>query len=156
MIQRALQEKILIAFVVVLSLLVIKEGRESVALKAQRPIQPRELFKKVSQSQVKLQVLDVRADVEKFYEDIHIPGAVPYPNCDPEMVSKAVGERIFFYSPTVIVSEDGNLDVFQHCRTQFANVVNLEGGMTAWSDEGLPEDSGEYVPPKAGAGGGCL
>ena len=54
-----------------------------------------------------------------------------------------------FFLVTSIQAQGDEEDAFKLAR-------NLEGGIEGWTDEGLPEDSGEYVPPKPGAGGGCL
>jgi hypothetical protein len=67
-----------------------------------------------------------------------------------------VMERILPSVPTIIVSEDGDAEAFKKCATFFTSARNLEGGLEAWVDANLPEDSGEYIPPKPSAGGGCL
>lgn len=142
--------------IVVLSGLLIAEGRENIQLRAAQPIDAQSLYRKISHSQEKLQILDVRKDVSANYEDIHIPGAIPYPDCDPSQMNEKVLERIFSYAPTIIVSNDGDPQLFARCQSQFKNALNLAGGITAWLDASLPEDSGQYVPPKSSSGGGCL
>lgn len=145
-----------IAAVGVLSALVFVEGSRAAALEAKVGLTAAELYKKLAKSQVKLQIVDVRPDVTESYEDTHVPGAVPFPGCNLEETPEAARERILPTVPTIVVSAEGDAATFEKCRAFFTSARNLEGGMTAWSDEGLPEDSGEYSPPKGGAGGGCL
>jgi rhodanese-related sulfurtransferase len=59
--------------------------------------------------------------------------------------------------PTVIVAA-GEVDAAaaEACAARFTAARVLAGGMEAWSDANLPEDSGEYVAPSSKAGGGCL
>jgi rhodanese-related sulfurtransferase len=144
-----------LALLLCLSLLLLIEGRRNAALLAEVPLAPKELYQKLAKSQARLQIVDVRTDREG-YEDIHLPGAIPFPGCDAEKTPPEAMERILDSAPTIIVSEDGDAEVFRRCRARFTLARNLVGGVTAWSDEGLPEDSGEYVPPKAAGGGGCL
>lgn len=134
-----------IAAVMLLTGAIVVEGRAQHDLLQRVPILPKELYAALASSQ-KPQVIDVRSLDE--YEDVHVPGAIPAVNC-------AVGELLTSV-PTVIVSGDGNKEAFETCAAHFKAARNLEGGMAAWSDANLPEDSGEYVPPMTGAGGGCL
>ena len=140
----------------VLSLLLVSEGRTYQELRAQSVFQPQDLYRKISKSQEKLQIIDVRPDVSSNYEDIHIPGSIPFPECDPSKMDSKVMERIFSYAPTIIVSKKGDSAEFERCRPFFRSALNLAGGIDGWLDSNLPEDSGEYVPPKSSAGGGCL
>lgn len=142
--------------IVVLSLLLVQEGRTHSELSAGSALDARALYRRISSSQVKLQIIDARGGSEEGYEDTHIPGAIPFAGCDFEALDESVRARIFDYAPTVVVSANGESDVFDRCRRHFRTAFNLKGGMTAWLDAGLPEDSGEYVPPKNSAGGGCL
>ena len=139
-----------------LSALVLRDGAFLLDLQAATPIRAKELYRKISHSQLKLQLIDARPSPGEAYEDVHIPGSIPFPDCNPAGVDEKTLSRIFNYAPTVVISADGSREVFEKCRMQFKNAWNLAGGMTAWIDESLPEDSGEYVPPKASAGGGCL
>ena len=140
---------------VVLSALMLSAGMENARLKAQLPIAPKALYKELAKTRAPLQVIDIREDLEE-YEDTHVPGAIPFPGCDPNKTAPEVMERIIPSIPTVIVTEDGDEAAFKKCAPFFKSARNLKGGIEAWDDEGLPEDSDEYVPPKPGAGGGCL
>lgn len=144
-----------IGVVVILALLVVAEGRKNAELTTDLPLTPQELYQKLAKSQVQMQIVDVREEADE-YEDFHLPGAIPFPGCDPSKTAPETLERILTSVPTVVVSADGDTATFKKCRTHFTTARNLTGGFTAWDDEGLPEDSGEYVPPKASAGGGCL
>jgi rhodanese-related sulfurtransferase len=141
--------------ILVLCGLIYSEGQKSVALQSQIALPVQELYKKLSRSQIKLQILDARQNLSD-YEDTHVPGSVPFPNCEFDKLPSEVAEQIFFYMPTVIVSENGDPEVFSRCKSYFKTVQNLQGGITAWVDNNLPEDSGEYYPPRLKAGGGCL
>jgi rhodanese-related sulfurtransferase len=140
----------------VLGVMVFVEGTRAATLEAQVPLTPQELYKKLAKSQVKLQIVDVRADVTEGYEDTHVPGAIPFPGCDLDKAPDNAKERILPTVPTIVVSAEGDAAAFEKCRSFFTSARNLAGGMTAWDDANLPEDSGEYSPPKGSAGGGCL
>jgi rhodanese-related sulfurtransferase len=147
-----------LAFIGVIALLgvvLLVEGKKSVQLQSQIPLSAKELYSKLAHSQVKLQILDVRTGSDG-YEDSHIPGAIPLPGGDLASASSEVRERVFSYVPTLVVSSDGDSKAFEACRANFPLARNLAGGMTAWTSANYPEDSGEWVPPKNHAGGGCL
>lgn len=135
---------------------VVVEGRRRVSLEARVPVGAKELYGLLARSQVRYQIVDVRADLAEGYEDDHIPGAVPMPECDPEKTPKAARDRILPSVPTIIVSEEGDAAAFARCAARFTTARNLGGGMKAWDDANLPEDTGEYTPPSSRAGGGCL
>ncbi len=132
------------------------EGQRRQSLETQVPISAKELYQKLARSQVKLQVIDIRPELEDNYEDAHIPGAIPLPGCDLSAAPPAAAAQILTSAPTIVVSADGDAGTFQGCSGQFKQARNLAGGMEAWTDAAYPEDTGEYMPPKAGAGGGCL
>ncbi len=134
---------------------VVYEGARRADIDSARGIEPRELYKALS-SQTKWQIVDVRGDIEDNYEDVHVPGAIPFPGCKLEDAPEAARVRIVPSMPTVVVSADGAAADFAACKDFFTSARNLNGGVEAWSDENLPEDSGEYIPPKPSAGGGCL
>ena len=141
-----------LAVIAVLGALIFVEGTRAHTLEERVALLPAELYRKLAKSQVKLQIVDARALDE--YEDTRIPGAVPFPGCTTPV--PAAEKHVLASVPTIIVSATGDAATFASCRARFTSARNLAGGMTAWSDAGLPEDSGEYVPPKPGAGGGCL
>lgn len=153
-----------IAIIVVLATLVLSMGKKQIELQKNIPVTANELYEKLSNPKLKVQVIDTRPltsdDDVGGYEDSRIPGALPFPDCDEtKMTSETLQEalkRINPYAYTVIVSADGNREIFEKCAQKFKNVQNLAGGMAAWQEAGLPDESGEYVPPKAGGGGGCL
>jgi rhodanese-related sulfurtransferase len=148
-----------VGWAVVLALLagfVVAEGRTRSDLERRVPVSAQDLYRTLARSQTGWQVVDVREDLEEGYEDARIPGALPMPGCD---LSRAPGEardRILPSVPTVIVTEDGTSEALYRCAAFFTSARVLAGGMEAWSDASLPEDTGEYSPPSAKAGGGCL
>lgn len=146
---------IYVALVALLAGLIGVEGKRNTELQAQVALTPAQLWKKLANSQTKLQIIDARTDLDEF-EDVHIPGAIPFPGCELAKTPDAAVDRIYPYLNTVVVTEDGDKAAFDACAAKFTVAWNLAGGMSAWEDEALPEDSGEYVPPKASAGGGCL
>lgn len=136
---------------------VVAEGRTRADLERRIPVAPEELYRSLARSQAAVQIVDVREDLVDEYEDAHVPGAIPYPGCDPEKAPPAARERVLPSVPTVIVAAgaaDG--EAAEACAARFTTARVLAGGMEAWSDANLPEDSGEYAAPSAKAGGGCL
>lgn len=141
--------------IAVLGGMLVMEGAHSTSLQSKVPVGAKELYDKLANSQVKIQIIDARDDMDE-YEDVHIPGAIPFPGCDLSKTPDAARERILDSAPTIVVTENGADEMFQKCQSAFTTARNLAGGMTAWYDANLPEDSGEYSPPTSGAGGGCL
>jgi rhodanese-related sulfurtransferase len=140
----------------VLGLLLVFEGRHTTELQAHAAVSPKQLFDLLGNPQLKLQIVDLRPYDDDHYIDTHIPGAIPMPDCDLEKAPVGARDRIYPYVTTIIVSESGDEGAFEKCRGKFGVARNLAGGLEAWSDDNKPEDTGEYSPPKAGAGGGCL
>lgn len=140
----------------VLAVLVGAEGRRRVELERRVPVEARQLYRTLAHSQQALQVVDVRPDLADGFEESHLPGALPVPACDLARAPAAVRERIVQSAPTVVVSATGSRDEVEACLGRFAAARSLAGGMAAWSAARLPEDTGEYAPPSAKAGGGCL
>ncbi|HZY05461.1 MAG TPA: rhodanese-like domain-containing protein [Anaeromyxobacteraceae bacterium] len=139
-----------------LSHLVVVEGHARVDLERRLAVEPRELYRTLARSKSGLQVLDVRPDLAAGYEDSHIPGAIPLPGCDEARAPEAARGRVLRSVPTVVVSARGDEPEVHACVDRFTSARSLAGGMEAWSAASLPEDSGEYSPPSARAGGGCL
>jgi rhodanese-related sulfurtransferase len=153
---RRLETAVYLALLAGLSLLVAAEGRRRAELERRVPVAPAELYRTLARSQTSWQVVDVRPDMAEGYEESHVPGAIPLPGCDPERAPAAARARIHATVPTVIVtSGDGGAEV-ERCLARFGAARRLAGGMEAWSQARLPEDSGEYAPPSVKAGGGCL
>ncbi len=132
------------------------EGRRRVELERQLPVEPKELYRLLARTQATWQLLDIRPDLSEGYDDAHVPGALPLPGCDPAAAPEAARARILTTVPTVVISAEGGEPGLQECLARFASARSLAGGMEAWSAASLPEDSGEYTPPSAKAGGGCL
>jgi rhodanese-related sulfurtransferase len=145
-----------VALLLVLSALVVREGRRGAALARDLPLSPGELYRTLARSQAGLQIIDARRDLVDEYEDAHVPGAIPMPACDPVRTPEAARPRIHRGVPTVIVTANGDAAELGRCLAGFTSARTLAGGMEAWSAANLPEDSGEYAPPSARAGGGCL
>jgi rhodanese-related sulfurtransferase len=137
------------AFLLV-TLLILSAGAKNAELSTAKA-----LYKTMASTQRPLQVIDVREDLDE-YDDTHIPGSIPFPGCDMAQTAEEVRPFILKSVPTVIISAEGDDETFEKCRVHFTHAQNLAGGIEGWTDELLPEDSGEYVPPKPGAGGGCL
>jgi len=144
------------AALALLSGMVVGEGRRRAALERRLAVQPEELYRTLARSAVRWQIVDVRPDLEEGYEDARVPGALPLPGCDEASAPPAARDRIQRSVPTVIVSATGAEPGLDACLDRFTAARLLAGGMEAWSDANLPEDSGEYVAPSARAGGGCL
>ncbi len=145
-----------VALLVALSAGVAAEGRRRADLERRVPLGARELYGTLARSRTSWQVVDVRDDLAAGYEDAHVPGALPMPGCDLSRAPAAARDRILTSVPTAIVSEDGKGDEVRTCVARFTSARAVAGGMAAWSEARLPEDTGEYVPPSVKAGGGCL
>lgn len=135
--------------------LVAREAAANARLQTQVPLAAKELYQAIATSQHKLQLVDVRAALDD-YQDTHVPGAIPFPGCDASKAPPGAAERVLASVPTIIISADGDPAAFAACAQHFTQARNLAGGLDAWVDANLPEDSGEYVPPKSATGGGCL
>lgn len=151
-----LEAAVYLALLAGMGALVGVEGRRRAELERRVPVAPAELYRTLARSQTSWQVVDVRADLSGGYEDSHIPGAIPLPGCDAEKAPAAARDRIYPTVPTVLVSSRGDGAAVEKCLTRFAAARRLAGGMQAWDDASLPEDSGEYSAPSVKAGGGCL
>lgn len=147
---------IYVAALAVLGALLLLEGRRTTELLAQQAVTPKELYAQLSNPQLKLQIVDLRAYDDDHYIDTHIPGAIPLPDCDDAKAPEKAKDRVYSYVSTIIVTDSGDAAVFEKCRARFGQARLLAGGMEGWSDANLPEDTGDYSPPKNAAGGGCL
>ncbi len=145
------------AVLAVLSALVVVEGGRRAELERRVPVSPRELYRTLARSQTGVvQVVDLRPSLDDDYGESHVPGAIPLPGCDPARAPRGASERIERSVPTVLVSGDGGGDALARCAARFTSARALAGGMDAWDRERLPEDVGDWTPPSAKAGGGCL
>lgn len=159
-----IERGVYIGIIVILAVVLLSMGKKQIELQRNIPITAEELYKKLSNPKLKVQIIDTRPltsdDDVGGYEDSRIPGALPFPDCDEsKMTSENLQEalkRINPYAYTIIVSTNGDKAIFEKCAQKFKNAQNLAGGMAAWQETGLPDESGEYIPPKAGGGGGCL
>jgi len=145
-----------IAALALSSSFVVYEGGRRADIDERTGLAPKALYKMIGSSQTKLQIVDVRPDPSENYEDTHVPGALPFPDCDLDKTPAGAKDRIVPSVPTIVVSADGDPKAFAKCAAFFTSARNLEGGLEGWVDASLPEDSGEYIPPKPSAGGGCL
>ena len=140
-----------VGLIAVLSVAALAEGRRGAELDRRLPLTAKELYRTLAKSQVRWQVIDARSS---DFDDAHVPGSIPFPGCNPEGTPVAAKERILASAPTVIVTASG--EPLEACLSRFKSARILAGGMAAWSEANLPEDSGDYSPPSAKAGGGCL
>jgi rhodanese-related sulfurtransferase len=154
--KRAIEPLAWVALLALLSGMVLSEGRRRTALEAQVPIEAKELYRTLARGKAALQIVDVRPDLADGYEDARVPGALPMPGCALASAPAAARDRIYPSVPTVIVTASGEPAEAAGCAGFFTSARLLAGGMEGWSDANLPEDSGEYSPPSAKAGGGCL
>jgi rhodanese-related sulfurtransferase len=152
----SLEPAVWVGLLLVLAGLVVSEGSRRADLERQVPLAPAELYRTLARAGTSWQVIDARLDVAEEYEDAHVPGAIPMPGCDLARAPEAARQRIHRAVPTVIVTATGDDDEVRRCLGGFTAARSLAGGMEAWSDANLPEDSGEYSAPSARAGGGCL
>jgi rhodanese-related sulfurtransferase len=152
----SLEPAVWVGLLLVLAGLVVSEGSRRADLERRVPLAPAELYRTLARAGTSWQVIDARLDVAEEYEDAHVPGAIPMPGCDLARAPEAARQRIHRAVPTVIVTATGDDEAVRRCLASFTAARSLAGGMEAWSDANLPEDSGEYSAPSARAGGGCL
>lgn len=134
----------------------VNEGARAAALERKIPLTADELYEKLKKGSAKVQLVDIREEVEDNYDEGHIPGSIPFPNCSAEAQPEGAKGVIEASRPTVIITAEGDQEAFEACAKQFSRVRNLAGGYEAWVDADKPEDVDEYSPPALGAGGGCL
>ncbi len=162
-----IERAIYIGIILVLAVLVLSFGKKQIELQESLPLTVDQLYKKLQNPKINLQIIDVRpyepteeeedeAEDYDFYTLAHIPGAIPMPDCDESKTPKEALDHINYYLPTVIISKHGDPKIFQKCAKKFKIVQNVKGGMEAWLDAGYPTEEDEYTPPAAGGGGGCL
>lgn len=153
---KRLEAVLYVAAMLGLGVLLLGEGRRNTELLAKRAVSPKALYALLSNPQVKVQLVDLRPYDDDHFVDTHVPGSIPLPGCDFDQAPEAARERIYPYVSTVLITEEGDPAAFEACRVKFGQARLLEGGLAAWSSANLPEDTGEYAPPKNAAGGGCL
>ena len=147
---------IYVAAMAILGLALLLEGRRTTELLARQAVSPKALYAQLSNPQLKLQIVDLRAYDDDHYIDTHIPGAIPLPDCDATKAPEPARDRVYPYVSTIIVTDTGDAATFEACRAKFGQAQLLQGGMEGWSAANLPEDTGDYAAPKNAAGGGCL
>lgn len=150
------EQLIYVAAMALLAVLLFSEGRRSASLDEREGVSAKALYAELSNPQVKVQLVDLRAYDDDGYLDTHVPGAIPMPECDPAKAPEPARERVYPYVTTVLITQDGQSPALEACRQRFAHARVLQGGMDGWSEARLPEDTGDYAPPKNAAGGGCL
>ncbi|MDP1826124.1 MAG: rhodanese-like domain-containing protein [Archangium sp.] len=153
---KRLEPLVYVAVMAILGVALIAEGRRTTELLAHQAVTPKALYALLSNPQVKVQIVDLRAYDDDHYVDTHIPGAIPLPSCDETKAPESARDRVYPYVSTIIVTDTGDAAAFEACRAKFGQARLLEGGMEGWSNANLPEDTGDYAPPKNAAGGGCL
>jgi len=123
-----------ITVILLLSLTLIGQGRtlERLSQRMRKVITPREAYARIRQAPGIYQVIDLRGIDD--YAEGHLPGALLL---GPEL-------PLDRYKPTILVSEDGDPGLFRR-KTQelrLRSSINLQGGMVAWRQARLPEQSG--------------
>jgi rhodanese-related sulfurtransferase len=108
---------------------------QRVALEAEREIAPQALYQAIRETPGKYQLVDLRDALE--FEDGHLPGAI---RLDPGEAAR--GASVDRYRRTVIVTEEGDREVFEALVREFKLAANLQGGMMQWRMSRLPEVSG--------------
>jgi len=162
-----IERGIYIGIIIILAGYLLVLGKEYLELKKKLPITAEELYDMLSNPKLNIQIIDVRpyevdeeeedeAEEIDYYTGAHIPGSIPFPDCDESKTPEEALKQINPYLPTIVVSKDGNPEIFKKCASKFPFARNLAGGIEAWDEEGYPEEEGEYEPPSAGGGGGCL
>ena len=96
------------------------------------------------QSQTDVDLIDVRMPTE--YREVHAEGAVNFPldSLDPKAVVESVGASAD--KPVYVICKSGNRSskaYQQFLSAGIGNVVNVDGGTTAWVAAGLPVVSGK-------------
>ena len=151
-----------IGVLLIFSGLLLSFGKKEIQLQKNIPITADEVYK-LLQTNAGFQIIDVRpygsdeSEDENTYYEAHIPGSIPFPNCDESKTPKEALEHINPYLPTIIVSQNGDVEIFKKCAQRFTIVKNLKGGFAAWNEkyEDFNEDD-EYSPPIIGSPVGCL
>lgn len=168
MLSPKVERAIYIGVIAVLSITLLVFGKQELKLKSEIPATPEELYKKLGNPKITIQVIDVRPyappnedeepdDDYMYYTQIHVPESIPMPDCDINKAPKEARDQINPYLPTYIISENGDPKAYEKCKGKFIVVRNVIGGIKMWDEaKGLPTDEGEYEPPAAGGGGGCL
>ncbi len=168
MLSPKVERAIYIGIIAVLSITLLVFGKQELTLKSEIPASPDELYEKLGNPKITIQVIDIRpyapADEDEepdddymYYTQIHIPDSIPIPDCDINKAPEEAKEQINPYIPTYVISENGDPKAYEKCKGKFIIVRNVIGGIRMWDEEkGYPTDEGEYEPPKAGGGGGCL
>ena len=96
------------------------------------------------QSQKNVDLIDVRMPTE--YREFHAEGAinVPLDSLDPKAVADSVGAGAD--RPVYVICKSGNRSskaVQKFVNSGIVNVINVNGGTTAWVEAGLPVVRGE-------------
>ena len=91
------------------------------------------------QSQNDIDLIDVRMPTE--YREVHVDGAVNFPldSLDPKAVVDLVGAAVD--KPVYVICKSGNRSskaVQKFLNAGIDNVINVDGGTTAWVEAGLP------------------
>jgi len=156
-----MERGIFVAVILGLSVVLVSESQAQVEIERKIPLDSKGLYAQIASGDIP-QIIDVRPLEDDSNEDVggylmtHIPGSIPFPNCDESATPEGALGQIQMGVPTVIVSAEGELAAFEKCSSEFSRARNLGGGMVDWMDNFLPEDEGVYAAPMVGAGGGCL
>ncbi len=162
------ERAIYIGIILVLGIVLIVWGKQELKIKSEIPATPEELYKTMANPKVNIQIIDIRPykpanedeepdDDYMYYTQIHIPGAIPMPDCDINKAPEKAKDQINPYLPTFIISENGDPKLAEKCKGKFNVARNVIGGIKMWDEKmSYPTEEDEYEPPQAGGGGGCL
>ncbi len=114
-----------------------------------RSIRPSELYERIKSGEA-LDLIDVRTHAE--FRDMHVGVArcVPLQTLDP---TRIIADYAASAEPIYMICQSGARGQ-EACRkfaaAGYDNVVNVEGGTSAWTAAGLPVDRGRQVIPLDG------
>lgn len=128
-----------LGIIVLLLFALLVQGRETYRLSRSltQEIVPQEAYGNLRKAPRNYQAIDVRSPEE--YEEGHLPGAI---NIVGGILKEDPG--LDLYKETILVSEEGDEEVFKSLSQHFQVARNLAGGMLGWRMSRLPEESKTY------------
>ena len=126
-----------LALIALLLFGLLSEGAlvQRAAMERNQEIAPKNAYAEIRKAPGRYQVVDLR-ETEEFL-DGHLPGAV---NLEAGFVLE--DEPLDRYKRIIVVSEEGDPELFQALSQEVKLAANLTGGMTQWRMSRLPEGTG--------------